>query len=738
MGNQTNKNIVFFAPFGLWTVHNGLDAFLSNVLYLRGFNPSVLICDGLFNQCLLHNNGNKKDICNICFNENKNLFNSDHKNIFKLSSYLNEKEYIEILSFIDGLDMVNLKDEQKFRGHKIGLLAKIGIYHKFSIGNLNLENKKILKQVEENLKQLAILIITINNYLKKHPTDFYILFSGGPIVYRMAQKIFKSHGLKGLAHERGTVTGTYQFFEDENCFSPYNHIKSYKTLFENKNLRLSEYKWILNHLKERQNGENTNFIKFVEKENIEYNIYDVLNIKRDKKIISLLLSTDHDTLQGKDEREHLFNNQIECINYLVKIFANRDEYLIVKPHPAIHIDTKFFSFLVSLQLTVNDNIKILLPRDSLSTYKLIQITDCVLTCGSTVGIESVLYGKPVFTFVKTPYAMADCGVTYVNKKQDILSCLNEYGEVKYKITTKKINNALKYLYYKFYICNFKLKNITIKNNYTPVINIKSHADLMPGKCDALDSIINAIEKNESIFENLSKRINNNFKLDENELNNLVAHYHKSELIKDICLIKVEKYDNNKVNALDKFYNIKVLYINESEEKKILVTLHDILKKLNCKYVHIINDNIIIRREYTHYFKKNETTILQDGYYNPGVWELDEYGEIKYELFTTFYKGENISALTKYINKEKDYIRKKNYKDISDILKFIIWDKEILLENIDEVLKKDDRHYKENLLNKFINKTNKNRNNDIFCYSLQNKLNINNTKLPKSMNSICVH
>ena len=87
MGNQTNKNVVFFAPFGLWTVHNGLDAFLSNVLYLRGFNPSVLICDGLFNQCLLHNNGNKKDICNICFNENKNLFNSDHKNIFKLSSY---------------------------------------------------------------------------------------------------------------------------------------------------------------------------------------------------------------------------------------------------------------------------------------------------------------------------------------------------------------------------------------------------------------------------------------------------------------------------------------------------------------------------------------------------------------------------------------------------------------------------------------------------------------------------
>ena len=29
--------------------------------------------------------------------------------------------------------------------------------------------------------------------------------------------------------------------------------------------------------------------------------------------------------------------------------------------------------------------------------------------------------------------------------------------------------------------------------------------------------------------------------------------------------------------------------------------------------------------------QNETTILQDGYYNPGVWELDEYGEIKYEL-----------------------------------------------------------------------------------------------------------
>jgi hypothetical protein len=723
VNKPTNSNVVFFSPFGLWTVHNAFDSLLSYALKIRGFEPKVIVCDGLFEGCLLHNNTDSKNICSACYGSNINLFGDVVKHIYKLSNYFDQSDYIEVMEYVNNLDISKLQNREVFKGYELGLLAKIGIHHKFSTGYIDFNDDRILHQLKLNIIQLAILIKTLTKFLNNNSVDYYVMFSGGPIIYRMAERIFKAHGLNGISHERGSTTGTYQFFENENCFSTVNHINNFNLFFKNRRTEITEFKWIIKHLSDRQNGENTNFIKFTDKVNHKYNIHNFLKLDKNKQVISLMLSTDHDTLQGLGERQHLFTDQIECIKYIDSIFKRKDAYLIIKPHPAIHIDKRFFTYLANLQLNANSNLRIILPRDNISSYKLIQISDGILTCGSTVGIESIIYKKPVLSFINNAYAMLDCGIKYVEKFDHISKEVDKLLNGKYIIDTDKITIALKYLLYKFKYCNFRFKSISIENNYNSVIKISDTNDLKPGNCTALDAILNAITNENSIFSNIESNSIKTIDTETTDLEKIIRDFQNKEAINDICLVKTAASTlNSNKSILKNDIGLKIINLIRPNGKIDITHLREAIQDNNYKYYHIINDKIKIRESYPALIDNISEDISAKGYFMPGIWVMDKDNKIKYELFTTFYKAEKQSELTKYINREKQYTEDHGLNNCDDLLNLIIWTKHKLLELLDETIIKGDNCFTLEKLKNFIGDNSVTRKEDILCYMNESQVN----------------
>ncbi len=94
-------------------------------------------------------------------------------------------------------------------------------------------------------------------------------------------------------------------------------------------------------------------------------------------------------------------SQINCVKELIRILEDQNELsLVVRLHPNLASKPKADQE-EWLELVASEKVKVFGPKDSISSYGLIQESEAVITFGSTIGIEAAYMGKPVMV-------MADC------------------------------------------------------------------------------------------------------------------------------------------------------------------------------------------------------------------------------------------------------------------------------------------------------------------------------------------
>ena len=89
-----------------------------------------------------------------------------------------------------------------------------------------------------------------------------------------------------------------------------------------------------------------------------------------------------------------WRDQLNAVESLINIVGDRrDLFLVIRMHP--HKRHKHKDDLVPWwNLRLPENVCILKPDDSVDSYALIERSDAVITCGSTIGIEAVFWGVP--------------------------------------------------------------------------------------------------------------------------------------------------------------------------------------------------------------------------------------------------------------------------------------------------------------------------------------------------------
>lgn len=113
----------------------------------------------------------------------------------------------------------------------------------------------------------------------------------------------------------------------------------------------------------------------------------------------------------------LFSSQLEGITKIVEFYKKKnDVQLFLRIHP--NLKNVKYSYHTKLYDIKSDNFIIIPPTSDVSSYSLMDAADLIIVFGSTMGIESAYWGKPVICLAYALYALLK--VVYVPKSEEEL------------------------------------------------------------------------------------------------------------------------------------------------------------------------------------------------------------------------------------------------------------------------------------------------------------------------------
>lgn len=124
-----------------------------------------------------------------------------------------------------------------------------------------------------------------------------------------------------------------------------------------------------------------------------------------KNIVFFSSSDDEFASVDDSWKNPYFETQLDAINYIKKIVEQDDRFKSWKLYVRVHPNAQRLGeeYLKQIQALESNNVHIILPQSSISSYALIDECDVVITVGSTVGYEAVYAGKYTIQLGKSLY-----------------------------------------------------------------------------------------------------------------------------------------------------------------------------------------------------------------------------------------------------------------------------------------------------------------------------------------------
>lgn len=226
--------------------------------------------------------------------------------------------------------------------------------------------------------------------IENNSVDLIYLFNGRFANNRAVLDAAIHTGTPFLIHERGANKYRYSV----NPFMPHDFAKvrslmldSWTSSIESRKVQVAK-----RFFEERREGKEQGWKSFVTDQRKGWLPNYSLPSKR---LVTYFTSSDDEYADvGDIVKWERWPNQFAAVQDLVQIVSEHPElYLIIRVHP--HMAEKSQEDLDEwLHLPLPENASLIMPTDPTDTYTLIEQSDVVVTCGSTVGIESVFWGTP--------------------------------------------------------------------------------------------------------------------------------------------------------------------------------------------------------------------------------------------------------------------------------------------------------------------------------------------------------
>jgi len=449
----TGAPVIFFkASSGIddlsW--NSGFHLLASWALRLRGIPVAYFACNAGMSKCILGTNRDnpyKEMPCKTCVAQSKVLYTGVRGNT-ETGTHVNWFDFqrdAEIENAIRDLDVNHLS---QFTHHDLplGALCLPGLRWVLRIHHLNDdENTRYL--LREYILSAWNVARKFSDFLDQTQPRAVVVFNGQFFPEATARHIAQKRGLRVITHEVGLQPATAYFTEGEATAYPI-HIPAEFELSEAQNAKLDSY------LAKRFQGDFTMAgVKFW----TDMKGLDEAFLKKAagfKQIVPIFTNVIFDTSQP--HANTVFEDMFDWLDLALEVIKqNPDTLFVIRAHPD-ELRVRKASretvggWVEAHHVTDLPNVIYISPKETLSSYELIQRSKFVMVYNSTIGLEASIMGAPVLCagkarFTQYPTVFFPQTVDEVRKRmKDFLAVENIDVPVEFK------RNARRFLYYQLY------------------------------------------------------------------------------------------------------------------------------------------------------------------------------------------------------------------------------------------------------------------------------------------------
>jgi hypothetical protein len=380
----------------------------------NGEKPIFLTCDGSVTQYCFTNVSGNKSVCALCrWMRRKELESLSEKPInLTINDVLSEKEIATINEMpFEYKNTTELKS-LKYKGVDIGY-ASFSHYISCTRSLNPVFTEELRKIIDGFLRTSVLLVETVEKIIEQNDITKILLFNGRTFDTRPVFRLGKMHGIN---------TSVMEIVPFDNIF--------YKVLFDNSlphnvEMQGNRIRLLWDKAIEQDKDRAIEIANsFFQKRRIGTPTGDRIYTKDqesgclpsdwdvNKKNITFFVSSS-DEFASIDEawdRHKFETSQLSCISKILNLLKiiGSEYHLYVRLHPNLKgIKYSYHTDYYKLKEAFS-NVTVISPESPISTYSLIDRSDKVIVFGTTVGIESVYWDKPVILLGPAFYKNLDC------------------------------------------------------------------------------------------------------------------------------------------------------------------------------------------------------------------------------------------------------------------------------------------------------------------------------------------
>jgi hypothetical protein len=454
--STTGQPVVFFkASTGIddlsW--NSGFHLLSSWALRLQGIPVAYFACNAGLTKCVLGTNRDnvKKEMpCRSCVMQSRALYKNvrtfERSNVSTSNvNWFRFESDAEVASATENLSLQNLMDFE-WQGIPLGALCLPGLRWILRIHHLNDdENTRYL--LREYVLSAWNVAQQFSKFLDETNPRAVVVFNGQFFPEATARYVAQKRGLRVITHEVGLQPATAYFTGGEATAYPI-HIPDEFEMNEAQNAKLDEY------LAKRFQGDFTMAgIKFwADMKGLDQSFLQ--KAAGFKRIVPVFTNVIFDTSQP--HANTVFEDMFDWLDLVLEeVRAHRDTLFVIRAHPD-ELRVRKASretvegWVEDRSVASEPNVVFVSPKETLSSYELIQRSKFVMIYNSTIGLEAAIMGAAVLCAGKARFTQYPT-VFFPQTVDEVRRKMKEFlGAEKIEIPAEFKRNARRFLYYQLY------------------------------------------------------------------------------------------------------------------------------------------------------------------------------------------------------------------------------------------------------------------------------------------------
>ena len=422
--------ILIYMPFATWIPHLGTDLEIAAKHIDEGDEVHIIQCSGDLPSCE-PNPSHSKLRCTACRymrDKGLSLINLPQQNRHELA-------LSDFFRYLDMPDFSSIEELKSFEINNvdIGMAVASTFISMTREYNPNLSNFK--NYIHENILMSNSIYDATKYHLHQIEPDVFYIFNGRFAAIRPALRAAQDLGIKTFVHERAGVPQKYTLSEDTYPHDIEFQKKSIKELWDDGRHTTEKEEIAKQWFEDRRSGKDQGWYSYTKSQK-KRKMPDGFDAS--KRNIAIYNSSEDEFASVEGWQNPIYKNQIDAINAIINADTDENIRFYIRIHPNLkgldNTQTRELSELKGINLTV-------IPTDSkIDSYELMDACEKVITFGSTMGIESVFWGKSSILAGRSIYENLE-GCYIPTNHEELIDLINAH--------LKPLSNlgALKYGYY---------------------------------------------------------------------------------------------------------------------------------------------------------------------------------------------------------------------------------------------------------------------------------------------------